>query len=200
MKGINSILFVLFLCAASFGCRAQLAETAAARKADTPRTVTERFFDGSETSRKALVRRPPPEFLRCIGLTARECREETIDAVVRTRPAADGVQRVSLEPEMSFWTETYAESAASGKAVLKRILGEFSAGDESRVRVELEVEGRPVTKDVLLYRETVWQIFEIAAPGEYPNFAAPPTEEAKPTEAHTRPLAADALNPTFEMA
>ncbi len=143
---------------------------------DSPTAVSTRFFDRSigKKARDSLTGPSPESFRECVMLTVEDCRKQRETAAVRrSKPASTEELVFDLKSprEQSVSVGFYIESLEKGKVKLVRVVSENTAGAEARVRVDIDFGGERLTKDVLLFKESDWRVFEIVSVGDHVNYA-----------------------------
>jgi len=141
-------------------------------------TVTAFFKSSEETEvTDSLVRSYPDRFVECLFMTPEDCLSRRQKKQISNQKSEENSKTgrvISIgTPEVSLLVKDYQQKIQSNRIALKQIKSEWTTNDESRVRVELDIEGKKVIKDLLLFKETKWQIIEIANENQYPNYAQP---------------------------
>ncbi len=182
MKNKHPLILILSALAISVGYVAISSRPIAPANAEGgPATVVERFFDGATKDRSELVRSQPATFLDCLWKTVEECRSERAANVAqKTDQKSDDLSVIDLKPNphISAMVESYMKKAEAGDSALVRVILVNIVDDEARVRIEIDLTTERLVRDILLFKENDWRIFEISKPDEYPNFVPVPKPAA----------------------
>ncbi|HEY0458623.1 MAG TPA: hypothetical protein VGC97_05675 [Pyrinomonadaceae bacterium] len=146
-------------------------------------TTVNSFFTPSAKELTVLMVRPFPErFSECLLMSPEECfnnRQKKQNSNLKYKENSNRFEVILVkDSEISILVKDYQDKINSNQVILNQIKSVWTTNDESRVRVELVIREKKTIKDLLLFRDERWQIFEIANENEYPNFAQP-TENNK---------------------
>jgi hypothetical protein len=146
---------------------------------DEPSETVIKFFQPSEKIEEtnSLVRPYPERFVECLFMNPEDCSIKRLKKQKSSQKTEENsnMSRVTSmgENELSLRIENYQQKIQSNQIFFKQINSVWTVNDESRVRVELEIKGKKLIKDLLLFREKRWQIIEIANENEYLYYAQP---------------------------
>jgi hypothetical protein len=158
------------------GCKHFLTEDGKRPDSEIVTTINSFFTPSAkEELTDSIVRSYPDRFSECLLMTPEECFDKRQKKQSSDFKEKSNDSQVILikDSEISILIKSYQDKIKSNKIILDQIKAVWIANDESRVRVELKIEGKKITKDLLLFKEKRWQIIEIANENEYPNFAQP---------------------------
>lgn len=138
-------------------------------------TVADFFNIEKNNETHSIVRSYPNKFVECLFMSVEECeakRREKQNLNQKTNENSTEARVISIDQtEVSMRITDYQQKIRSKQVALKRIVSEWTTNDESRVRVELDIKGKSITKDFLLYKEKIWKIIEIANENEHSHYA-----------------------------
>ena len=146
---------------------------------DEPSDTVIKFFQPSEKIEEtnSLVRPYPERFVECLFMNSEDCSIKRLKKQKSSQKTEENsnMSRVTSmgENELSLLIKDYQQKVQSNQILFNQINSVWIVNDESRVRVELEIKGKKVIKDLLLFKEKRWQIIEIANENEHLYYAQP---------------------------